>query len=235
MLAYFYVRCVLISKCQLRSTWVRVHMALIKGWTYISSIRDKLVAISTVTVGIKNSFAQFHGSILWFQVQINAWLRHQMETFSALLAICAGNSPVPTEFPAQRPVTRSCDVFFDLRLNKRLSKHSWGWRFETLSRPSWHHCNGMTKHLPVLTQRSWTCWWSVLYFPPDRADTPGSSWRSSWGCRPDTIVGPPSCMYGCPWCVSCPPHSTATQILFRSIRNSATITRMYSTSSFENA
>ena len=45
-----------------------------------------------------------------------------METFSALLALCAGNSPVAGEFPAQRPVTRSFDVFFDLRLNKRLSK-----------------------------------------------------------------------------------------------------------------
>ena len=42
--------------------------------------------------------------------------------FSALLAICAGNSPVPGEFLAQRPVTRSFDVFFDLRLIKRLSK-----------------------------------------------------------------------------------------------------------------
>ena len=42
-----------------------------------------------------------------------------METFSALLAICAGNSPVPGEFPAQRPVTRNFDGFFDLRLNKR--------------------------------------------------------------------------------------------------------------------
>ena len=47
-----------------------------------------------------------------------------METFSALLAICAGNSPVPGEFTAQRPVTRSFDVFFDLRLYKRLSKQS---------------------------------------------------------------------------------------------------------------
>ena len=46
-----------------------------------------------------------------------------METFSALLANCAGNSPVTGEFPAQRPVTRSFDVFFYLRLNKRLSKH----------------------------------------------------------------------------------------------------------------
>ena len=50
------------------------------------------------------------------------WWRHQMETFSALLAICAGNSPVPGDFSAQRPVTRSFNVFFDLRLNKRLSK-----------------------------------------------------------------------------------------------------------------
>ena len=40
-----------------------------------------------------------------------------METFSALLAICAGNSPVTVEFPSQRPVTRSSDVSFDLRLN----------------------------------------------------------------------------------------------------------------------
>ena len=45
-----------------------------------------------------------------------------METISALLAICAGNSPVTGEFPAQRPVTRSFDVFFDLRLYKRLSR-----------------------------------------------------------------------------------------------------------------
>ena len=69
------------------------------------------------------------------------WWRHQMETFSALLAICAGNSPVPGEFPAQRPVTRSFDVFFDLRLNKRLSKQSWCRWFETLSRPLWRHCS----------------------------------------------------------------------------------------------
>ena len=64
-----------------------------------------------------------------------------METFSALLAICAGNSPVPGEFPAQRHVTRSFDVFFDLCLNKPLSKQSWGWRFERLSRPLWRLCN----------------------------------------------------------------------------------------------
>ena len=51
------------------------------------------------------------------------------------------------EFPAQRPVTRSFDIFFDLRLNKRLSKHSWGWWFETLSCPLWRHCNVALGHL----------------------------------------------------------------------------------------
>ena len=45
-----------------------------------------------------------------------------METFSALLAICAGNSQVTGEFPPQRPVTQSFDVFFDRRQNKRMSK-----------------------------------------------------------------------------------------------------------------
>ena len=29
---------------------------------------------------------------------------------------CAGNSPVTGKFPAQRPVTRSLNFFFDLRL-----------------------------------------------------------------------------------------------------------------------
>ena len=73
----------------------------------------------------------------------STWWRHQMETFSAWLAICAGNSPVPGEFPTQRPVTWSFDIFFDLRLNKRLSKQSWGWWFETLLRPFWRHSNDL--------------------------------------------------------------------------------------------
>ena len=71
----------------------------------------------------------------------STWWRHLMETFSALLAICAVNSPVPDEFPTQRPVTRRFDVYFDLRPNKRLSKQSWGWWFETQSRPLWRPRN----------------------------------------------------------------------------------------------
>ena len=47
----------------------------------------------------------------------------------------------PRWIPRQRPVTQSFDVFVVLRLNKRLSKQSWGWWFETLSRPLWRHRN----------------------------------------------------------------------------------------------
>ena len=66
-----------------------------------------------------------------------SWWRHPMKTFSALLALCAGNSPATGEFITQRPVTRRFAYFFDLRLNKRLSKQSRGWWFETPSRPLW--------------------------------------------------------------------------------------------------
>ena len=48
------------------------------------------------------------------------------------------------EFPAQRPVTRSFDVFVGLRLNKRLSKQLWGWWFETPSWSLWRQCNEHT-------------------------------------------------------------------------------------------
>ena len=64
-----------------------------------------------------------------------------METFSTLLALCAGNLPVTSEFTAQRPVMWGFDVFFDLGLNKRLSKQSWGFWFETPLRSLWRHCN----------------------------------------------------------------------------------------------
>ena len=49
--------------------------------------------------------------------------------------------PVTGEFPVQRPVTRSFGVFFDLRLNTRLSKQSWGWWFESLTPSLWCHWN----------------------------------------------------------------------------------------------
>ena len=66
-----------------------------------------------------------------------------MKTYSASLALCAGNSPVTGKFHSQRPVTLSFDVFFDQRLNKQLSKQKRCRWFETPLGWLWRHCNGM--------------------------------------------------------------------------------------------
>ena len=88
-----------------------------------------------------NSQIKFHYDIYNDFAQILSWWRHQMETFSALVAIYVGKSSVIDEFPVQRPVTRSFNVFFDLCLNKRLSKQSWDWWFDRLPCPLWRHSN----------------------------------------------------------------------------------------------
>ena len=89
-----------------------------------------------------------------------------MEAFSELLALCVGNSPVTGEFPAQRPVTQSFDVFFDLRLNEWLGKQSWGWWFQTSSRPLWRQSNGqisfMARQFPANSSVYSLCVWKPL-------------------------------------------------------------------------
>ena len=86
--------------------------------------------------GLKSLRSRRPNSFKWLVWVLYTCWRHQMETFSALLAICVGNSPV----------TQSFDVFFDLHLIERLSKHSRGWWFETLSCPLWRHCNNQRSH-----------------------------------------------------------------------------------------
>ena len=88
------------------------------------------------------------------------WWRHQMQTFSALLAMCTRNSLVTGEFSAQRPVTRGFDVFFDLRLNKRLSKQLWGWWFETLSHQLWRYGSESKQSYdgPMTVKQPWRIW-----------------------------------------------------------------------------
>ena len=92
---------------------------------------------------ITNSFTLY--SLVLFST--NSWWSLLIETVSALLGICVGNSPVTGEFPAQRPVARSFDVFFDLCLNQRLNNQTRGWWFETPSRPLWRHRNVLIQWL----------------------------------------------------------------------------------------
>ena len=75
------------------------------------------------------------------------WWRHQMETFSTLLALCAGISPVTVEFPSQRPVTRSFDVFFGLRLEN-------GWVNNRDAGDLRRHC----AHCVVTVMKVWFLW-----------------------------------------------------------------------------
>ena len=109
-----------------------------------------------------------------------------METFSALLALCAGNSPGTGEFPSQRPVTRGFDVFVDLRPNKRLSKQSRGWWFERKCLKYWKYHIQVQQHsirfLSMAEKRSWS--WhhqtmknNVLVTPPQ---VMGGAYMHQW-------------------------------------------------------
>ena len=94
-----------------------------------------------ISIGSDNGYAQKSDKPIY-----KSMMTSSNEKQSALLALCAGNSPVTGEFPSQSPVTQSFDDFFDLRLNKQLRKQSWGWWFETLSCSWWRHCNVMTAY-----------------------------------------------------------------------------------------
>ena len=82
--------------------------------------------------------------VAWWHQAIITWINQDdvikwKLTFSTLLDFCAGNSPVTSEFPSQRPVTWSFDVFFNLHLKKQLSKQSRRRWFEMPLHSLWHH------------------------------------------------------------------------------------------------
>ena len=124
--------------CKMLSRLIVSWWYIIGSKPYIPTLYKTMVAstrLRWVIVWHVLYFSSVHVRPSW-----SSW-RHQMETFSALLALWAGNSPVTGEFASQRPVTRSFDVFCDLCPNKRLVKQSWGWWFETPSRSLWRHYN----------------------------------------------------------------------------------------------
>ena len=111
------------------------------------------------------------------------WWHHQMETFSALLALCAGNSPVAGEFRSQRPVMRSFDVFFDRRLNKQLSKQLWGWSFETPLHSLWHHCNEIS-----ITTLSEQLHKNLFLWPHEASQSVNDFWSSVSSVRNNNVL-----------------------------------------------
>ena len=112
--------------------WYKGHYSIPHSWLLgpdeqesPESIRNNDMASTKQTI-IKQQYAFMLWNISYMMTSWNG------NIFSVTGHLC-GNSPAPGEFPAQRPVTRGFDVFFDLRVNKWLSKQSWGWWFDTPS------------------------------------------------------------------------------------------------------
>ena len=102
--------------------------------------QEKFCKTKYALSGNKTNWSFIHGpqgeeAVFW-------WWRHQMEIFSALLAFCMrGIHRSPVNSPHKGQWRGAQMFFFYMRLNKRLTKQSCGWRFETPSRSVWRHCN----------------------------------------------------------------------------------------------
>ena len=135
---------------------ISLDVALWNMWQVQCGICEVGLLYSQTVIELSSSFVILQG--WWFVGMIIfhsfvSWLRHQMETFSALLAFCEGNLPVTCGFPSQRPVTRNFDIFFNLRPNKWLRKQSRRRWFKTPSCSLWRHCNVVL-----------SCWFSDDYY-----------------------------------------------------------------------
>ena len=124
LLSGLYHSCVTLGVCSTHGTNILLNLKIcnccvnVLSWSHITKLYP---STTTGALSGESSLAFVHSTghvLLILSVRLTstwvstwAWWRHQMEAFSALLALCAGNSPVPGEFPSQRPVTRSFDIF----------------------------------------------------------------------------------------------------------------------------
>ena len=97
--------------CQCQNIHSRLNQSLTYALLFVIEIWDMSLNIDQKKAA--NNYHDLHSIMANF---VSSWWRHQMKTFSALLALCAGISPATGVFPSQRPVTQSFDVFFGLRL-----------------------------------------------------------------------------------------------------------------------
>ena len=120
---------------------------------------DLTVKRTTPSCGITQPWYIMIIAFVWWPWTLHSltWWRHQMETFSALLALCV------REFTGRRhrPMTRNFDAFFNLRLKKRLSKQSRRQWLETPLRSLWRHCDDPSNY-NCLEEHSNFRWWSAL-------------------------------------------------------------------------
>ena len=111
---------------------------------------------------IKDYFMVLHDELFYIELYETHFGR-VVESQPSMMAPSNGyifcvTGPLCGEFPTERPVTRSFDVFFDLRQNKLLSKQSWGWWFETPSSSRWRHCNVSSNIVLIVSWELYICW-----------------------------------------------------------------------------
>ena len=95
-----------------------------------------------------------------------SWWRHQMEAFSALLALCAGNSPVTGEFPSQKGQLCGLRCFFDVGPHKLLNRQSNDRWFET----TWRSCDVIVMYYLFPFRQSPYAFWNVEWHKIDMFD-----------------------------------------------------------------
>ena len=125
-----------------KTQWNHLHIFLIVLYTELYGSSKMYAATHFIRLILKNYCENARLAIVYcvlFRKSTCPWWRHPMETFSALLALLEGNSPVTGECPSQRPVSRNFAVFFDLCLNKYFKQFR-RWWFEMPSCPLWRHC-----------------------------------------------------------------------------------------------
>ena len=108
--------------------WWKFHPTLHTRCNYLSLLGLELINISKTGLGVLNRFLGHHEKKTLTIIIMTSSNRNIFRVTGPLCGEFTG----PGEFPTQSPVTRSFDVFFDLCLNKRLSKQS-GWWFEIMT------------------------------------------------------------------------------------------------------
>ena len=143
----------------------KLHHMFVKYFSNIARI-PKVNIIIAVALFLQKHTA-FDIDLIWHTAKWQAYTSHddviKWKHFPRYWSFVRGIHRWPVN--SQKPVTRTHDVFFDLRLNKRLSKQTLGWKFETPSRSWWRQCNGVnsnTLYRKIVKQASfcfelWTC------------------------------------------------------------------------------
>ena len=159
-------------------------------WRALYSFRG--VKISPIFLSFKVVLISVHGTVSEPQAIGNIYLppvisKHddviKWKHFPRYWPFVRGIHRPPCEFPTQRPVTRSFDVFFDLHPNKRLSKQWWGWWFETSPCPLRRHRDEFKrgKNIYFVYGSKSIGPFSLFVFPGYRCDVVWRVYRPNWG------------------------------------------------------